>query len=255
MAKKVKLTAELREVHGKQVSQLRRKHLIPGIFYGKGAKNISLQFNEKDLVKVLSTAAGFNVIIDLTIKDAKGEQLESVIPQDVQVNALTDKVEHVDLRKIDLKEKIVTKVPVRLVGTAPGVKQGGILVHNLHEVEIKCLPTEIPSSIDIDISGLMDIGAAIKIGEVKFPENVETMHLYPDQVAVAVLAPKQEEEVVAAAPLAEGVEPELVGEKGKKEKEGEEGAPAAAEGKIEKGKEAEAKKPEAKKPEAKKEGK
>ncbi|MBU0580672.1 MAG: 50S ribosomal protein L25 [Candidatus Margulisbacteria bacterium] len=250
MAKKVNLNAGIREEVGKKVKNLRLKGIVPGIFYGKGNKNINLEINEKDLKKALSTEAGFNVIINLTIKDAKGEQNESVIPQDVQVNPITDKVEHVDFRKIDLKEKITTKVPVHLVGIAPGVKLGGILVHQLHEVEIRCLPTDIPAHIDIDITSLADIGAVIKVGEIKFPEKVEALHLHPEQTAVAVLAPKKEEEVVAA-PLEASAEPEVIG-KGKVE--GEEGAEAGTGEKAEKGKEAEAKKSgaEEKKTESKK---
>ncbi|MFC1517804.1 50S ribosomal protein L25 [Candidatus Margulisiibacteriota bacterium] len=261
MSKTIKLKAETREDLGtSKAKRLRAKKLVPGIFYGKGAKNISLQFEEKSLKKALSTDAGLNVIMELTIKTAKGEQTESVIPQDVQFNALNDSLEHIDLRKINLKEKIVTKVPVRLVGDAPGVKTGGILVQHFNELELKCLPTDIPSHIDIDISGMADIGATIKVGEVKLPGNIEALHLHPEHVAVALMAPKKEEEP-EVAPLEEGVEPEVIG---KDKEEGEEGAEAAVEGKgeekgkekgqekgKEKGKEAEAKKPAEKKAEKK----
>lgn len=253
MAHQVKLIAEEREDLGSgKVKRLRQEGLVPGIFYGKGEKNINLQMKAKDLQKVLSTEAGLNVIINLTIKSKKGEIVEPAFPQDVQINALTDKLEHIDLRKINLKEKITTKVRVRLTGEAPGIKQGGILIQQLHEIEIKCLPTDIPSSIDINISGLDNIGSALKAGEIKFPENVEPLGLQADQVAVAVLAPKKEEEVVAA-PLEQGVEPEVIG----KGLEAKEAAEAGAEGKVEakapeKGKEKEAK-AEPKKAEEKKE--
>ncbi len=253
MSKQVNITVEERTLSSKgTMHKLRDSGLVPGIFYGKDVKqNIMLTFVEKDLRKALHTEAGLNVILNLTIKTAKGEQVEAVIPQDVTFHPITDRIEHIDLRKINLKEKITTKVPIKLVGTAPGVALGGILVQQMYEVEVRCLPTEIPSSITIDISSLDKVNIFLKAGEIKFPANVEPLHLHAEQAVVSIMAPKKEEDLTVA-PLEQSAEPELLKTKGKEGEEEEGAAPAAGEKAPEKGKEAEGKKPEGKKPEAKK---
>jgi large subunit ribosomal protein L25 len=226
-SKTVDITAEEREIKTKgTVKALRASGYVPAIFYGKGVKeNISLKVNEKELNKALSSEAGLNVILNLTMKTKKGEQTEAVIPQDVQIGPISDRVEHIDFRQVNLKEKITTKVPVRMTGTAPGVALGGILVQQLHEIEVKCLPMDIPAQFTIDVSVLATVNSVIKVGEIKFPENVEPLHFHPEQVAVAVVPPKEEKVEVETAPLEQSAEPELIKTKGKEVKEGEEVAP------------------------------
>ncbi len=241
MSNTVAITAEEREITTKgATNKLRDSGFVPAVFYGKDVKeNISLFVSEKDLRKALKTEAGLNVILNLTIKTKKGEHTEAAIPQDVQINAMSDRIEHIDLRKINLKEKITTKVRVRVVGTSPAVALGGILTQQLHEVELKCLPMDIPSQITIDISGLATVGSVIKVAEITFPANVEPLHLHPEQTAVAIVAVKEEKvEETTAAPLEQSAEPELIKTKGKEDKEGEAGAEGAA-------KDAEAKAPKA----------
>jgi large subunit ribosomal protein L25 len=229
------LVADVREITTKgDLKAMRSNGFMPGIFYGKGVENVNLKLSEKEVKKILHTDAGRNVIINLSIKGEKGEQKETVIPQDVQVNPLTDLVEHIDLRQINLKEAITTAVAVRLIGTAGAVKKGGILVQNLHHVDVKCLPTDIPPHIDIDITILEEIGNVVKVAEIKFPENIEVLHLHPEQTAVAIMSPRKEVEPdPAEAAAEESVEAEVVGGKGKEEAEGEAKADAKPEAKEE----------------------
>ena len=216
------LVAEVREITTKgDLKAMRSNGFVPGIFYGEGVENVNLKLSEKEVKKILHTDAGRNVIIHLSIKSEKGEQKETVIPQDVQVNPLTDMVDHIDLRQINLKEAITTSVEVRLIGIAGAIKKGGVLMQNLHQVDVKCLPTDIPPHIDIDISILEDLGDVVKVSEIKFPDNIEVLHLHPEQTAVAIMSPRKEVETEETEAGAESAEPEVVGGKGKEEADGE----------------------------------
>ena len=214
--KTVPLKANVREGLGKQkVKQLRKEKNIPAIVYGHGTKPTPIEVTLDDFKKIIHTKAGENVIISLSITGSKGAE-KTVVIKEIQYNPVTDAIQHVDFNAISLTEKIKVKIPVHVKGEAPGVKEGGILDLVHHEVEVECLPTNIPERIDYDVSG-MGIGDSVHVKELTFPSGV-VPHLSLDEVVIAIHAPKAEE---AAATEEAPSEPEVITKK--KDKEGEEG--------------------------------
>jgi large subunit ribosomal protein L25 len=219
----LELSAKKRDQFGKQsAKQIRTQGLVPAIYYGKGIENIALTVDHFKLDRSLRTEAGMNAIINLDIEGNK----QVTIVHEIEEDPLTGKILHVDFMHIDVKQKIKADVPVKIIGTAPGVKKGGILAVHLHHISIKCLPLEIPGHFDIDVSALEDIGSAAYVKEIKVPANVEILTRL-DEAVVAVSGVKEEklDEIPAAG--AEAAMPEVI-EKGKKDKEGDDAAASAA---------------------------
>ncbi len=213
--KTVPLKASLREEIGKQkMKKLRRDKRIPAVVYGHGTKATSIAVSQEDFLRVIHTKAGENVIIQLDVDGPKKFE-KTVVIKEIQHSPTTDAIQHVDFNAISLTEKIKVKVPLHVKGEAPCLKEGGVLDVVHHEIEVECLPTNIPERLDADISALK-IGDSIHIRELVFPSGV-VPQFEPDEVVVAVHAPKAEE----AAPAAEegAAEPEVIGKK--KEAEGE----------------------------------
>ncbi len=225
--KTVPLKASLREGIGKQkVKHIRLKKRIPAVVYGHGIKATSIEVGQDDFLKVIHTKAGENVIIQLDVDGPKKFE-KTVVIKEIQHSPTTDAIQHVDFNAISLTEKIKVKVPIHVKGEAPGIKEGGVLDLVHHEIEVECLPTNIPERIDADISALK-IGDSIHLRELVFPSGVVPQ--FPqDEVMVAIHAPKAE---VAPEAAEEGAaEPEVIG---KKKEEGEEGEVPAPELKQEK---------------------
>lgn len=220
--KTIELQAKTRVTDGtRKARAVRRNEGIPAIVYGHGMKPLSIEVPERAFLKAIHTKAGANVLITLQVEGVKLKESTCRIKA-IQSNPVSDKVDHVDFMVISMTERITVKVPVILhhVEDAPGVKEGGVmdLVHR--EIEVECLPTQIPEKIDIDVK-IMKINDAIHVQELVLPEGVKCM-LPAEEVVFAIHAPRQE----TAAPAAEEGEaagPEVI-EKGKKDKEGEEGA-------------------------------
>ncbi len=244
--KTIELKVEIRETVGKKATKaVRRAEKIPAILYGRTTKPTALVVGQKEFHRVTHTKAGANVLINLQVEGSKTKKDSTCLIKDVQRDPVTDLIYHVDFTAVSLTEKIRIKVPLSIKDAeqAVGVKEGGVLDLVHHEIEVECLPTEIPERIETSVKHLK-IGDAIHLKELEFPPNVTPL-LEADEVVVALHPPRKEEE----APAAEGAaEPEVI-EKGKKEKP-EEGAEAGAPEKAEK---APAPKPEksAEKPEKK----
>ena len=222
--KTVPLKASRRTKLGKQPSkQARRKKQIPAIVYGSGIKATPVEVQREAFERVISTKVGENVIINLKVADKPAFE-KTVVIKEIQHHPVTDAIDHVDFNAISLKEKIKVKVPLHIVGESAGVKEGGVLDVIQHEMEVECLPTDIPGRLDADISALK-IGDSLRTHELAFPEGVVPM-LTEDEIVVAVHAPKIEEEPV---PEEMPTEPELIGKKEKEE--GEEVAPTEEPGK------------------------
>lgn len=232
---KVTLSADLRMGIGKSEARSMRKiGKIPAVVYRGGKIGMNIQVDSKALWHALHTGAGENAIITLDINDEKGKEVKkTVMVREVQLDPVTDKLMHVDFHEISLKEKIKVKVPVIVKGEAKGVlEQKGIMNQVMWEIEVECLPTDIPARIEIKADNLM-IGDAIHLSEVVVPKEVVVVG-DPNQVVVTVTVQKAEEEVKeAVVEGAEAVEPELI-KKGKKEEEGEEGEESEEGGKAEK---------------------
>jgi large subunit ribosomal protein L25 len=161
--KTVPIQAEPRERIGKgSARSTRRDGRIPGVLYGQG-ETIPISIDRKEFVKAMVEAHGENVIFDLAVT---GRKPMIAIAREVQHDPISRNAIHVDFLHISMTHKINVKVPVRLVGTPEGVKNfGGILEHGARELEVLCLPAEIPSHIDVDVSALM-IGESIHVSEI-----------------------------------------------------------------------------------------
>lgn len=213
------IKGEKREFFGKnEARRVRSKGQIPAILYGKGIENVPLTLEKKDIFTILKSETGENTIFKV-VYDA--EKIDTMI-KDFQLDPVTDEILHVDLIHIAMDKEIRVTVSFDLVGEAVGVKaEGGFVDFITREVEIECLPGNIPESIEIDISNL-HLNHTIKIGDVVPPEGVKIID-DPASVIVLIGAPTREEEVVVEEAEEEEIiskeeEPELI----KKEKEEEE---------------------------------
>ena len=218
---KITLKAIERTDFGKGPSkQLRKEGMIPAIVYHQGEDGVKMAIDRTGLWHALHTSAGENAIIALDIKrgEGGGGTEKTVIVKEVQKDPINDSIIHVDFQEISLKEKIQVNVPVVLKGDAKGVtEEGGVLSQVEWELEVECLPTDIPESIDIHVEDLM-IGDAIHIKDLRREGDFVFM-AEPDQMIVTVTPPQEiEEEEEEGLEEAAGEEPELI-KKGKKEEE------------------------------------
>ncbi len=182
-----------RQILGKKVKRLRRGGVTPANIYGHNVQSVAIQVPTGDLRHVLQTA-GRNDIVYLRLD---GEEARPTFVRDVQHNPVSDAILHVDFLQISLKEKVRLDVPLHLVGLAPAVDTlGGILMHGLDHITVEALPTEVPSFIEVDVSGLEDIDQALHVSDVQIPSGV-TVLTDPDQVIAKVSPPALEREVAA----------------------------------------------------------
>ena len=221
--KELVLEAEKRTLSTKGANnEMRRQGRVPAIVYGEKQEALALTVDEKKLQLAIHSERGRNALITLHIEKAE----TPVLVKEIQRNAISRAILHVDFHRVSLKKKVEASVPVHVKGEAPGVKLGGgVLEHLVREVRVRCLPTEIPASLDADVSALQ-IGQAIRAKDLKLPEGVELL-LDLEGMIINIVAPTILEEPVApgAATEATSTEPEVI-KKGKVE-EGEEGATAA----------------------------
>jgi large subunit ribosomal protein L25 len=200
---RITLDANPRSVVGKKVRFMRRNGIIPVNVFGHNVSSQALEVEEKALERALSRA-GTNALITLAIAGA--DDSRPVLIRSYQRKPTSGKLLHVDLYQVSMTEKIRTEVPLVLVGTAPGVSMGGVLLKNLDSVEIECLPSDLVSAIEVDISFLAEINQAIQVSDLTIGQAI-TILTQPETVIVKIMAPEKEEveEVAAeaAAPVAE----------------------------------------------------
>ena len=171
---KSELNVETRVRIGKGGSRkVRRDGLVPAVVYGKGIEALNLRLDPKALQQAVATEAGWNTLITLK-GDGPFDGLV-VILKDMQIDAIRRDTKHVDFLAIDLKKALAVMVPVQPVGKSQGEVEGGTLQLVRHELEVYCLPTNIPTSIEVDVTALT-VGDSIHIDEVTFPEGVESQH-------------------------------------------------------------------------------
>jgi len=220
--------------------RLRRSGMVPAVVYGAGQQAQAITVDPKEMLRILHSDTGHNSIFDLTLDGSSAK----VMIVDWQYEPIKGALMHVDLKRIAMDKVLRVRVPVLLKGEAPGVKvQGGILEQILREVEIECLPADIPSHVDAEVGHLM-FGHVLRVSEL--PHGGKLKFITDENQPVAhVIAVK--EHVEAAPAAAEGAEaaaapaePEVI-KKGKQEAEGEAAAGEKAE-KPEKGEKAEKKK-------------
>jgi len=214
---KVILKVEKREEVGKsQVKKLRKESIIPAVCYKDGKEPINLKINAGDFSKVLQTRAGENVLLTLEIDKVKALNGATVIIKEMQTHPLSEKVVHVDFKEISLTEKITVKVPVTSHGEAQEVvSEGGLIEHAIWEIEVECLPTQIPEKIEAEVSG-MKIGDTIFVKDLPIPPGVKVLN--DPELVVLTAKPPAKEEVKPEIPEEGLEEPEVI-EKGKKKEE------------------------------------
>lgn len=201
-----KLVAEKREGSGKGVARkLRAAGRVPAVLYGQGADPVSLSVDARELLHLMHTGAGANVLVDLIVD---GEE-HLAMPREVQRDHIKGRFFHVDFLAVSRTQRITVNVPVRLVGDSVGVKAGGVLEHHLWEVQVECLPTEVPEAIETDVSDL-EIGDSVKVAELRAPEGAVILS-NPEDSVVAVAQP-QARDVELEEEAAEAVEGEVAEE-------------------------------------------
>lgn len=233
---KIELEAQKREESGKKLKAVRREGLIPAVVYGRKIKPLSIVIDGKNFIRtILRSEAGMNAIVSLKVAGEKTKAIP-VLTHEVQRDPLTDEILHVDFRHIVMDEAIKTRVHIELIGLPIGVKEtGGVLVSGLREVEVECLPTDIPDKYEIDVSELK-IGDSLHVSDLAQVAKVKILTT-PTEMIANCSPPTKEEvapapiptpEEVAAAAAAAPEAAEAVAEEKVKEKSAPGAAPAKA---------------------------
>lgn len=210
-----------------RVHRLRKLAILPAVVYGEAKKSLSIQLIARDLLHLMRVHKGESFVITLRIKDGAQSEDKSVLIKQIQHDPVSDELIHIDFHEISLTKTIRVKVAVVAIGEAIGVKQdGGVLDHTMWELEVECLPAQIPEVIEVDVSNLK-IGDALHIKDLSLPPGVKVLS-DPQATVLAVSMPTKEappaaEEALAAEAKAE---PEVIKEK--KEKAEGAGSEAAA---------------------------
>lgn len=206
-----KLKVEKREGTGKGVTRkMRSSGRIPAVLYGHGEETRTLSVDAHELELLMQRVHIENTIIQLKIG---GERREvKALAREVQRHPHRPVILHVDFMQIHAGEKVTVEVPIRLVGQAPGVKAGGMMQHSLTELEVRCLPDDIPDYLEISVEG-MDVGDSRHVGQIALPAGVEST-IDAERTICSVIPPQAgvaeptAEEVVEE--VVEGGEPEVI---------------------------------------------
>jgi large subunit ribosomal protein L25 len=221
----VTLNVSKREGTGKGVARrIRAAGKVPAVVYGRGMDPVSIEVDRREFVHALTTDAGTNVLLSLELD---GEKI-TTLARELQRDPVKGTLLHADFVKVDLKVEIEVEVPLHLVGEALGVKEGGVLEHPLFTVHVRCLPTDVPESIELDISN-MNIGDSMRVSDLSAGREFQIIN-DPDTVVAHIAAPISEEELAAMEAAVEGEAPEEEAAEAAEVAEGEEGEAGPAEG-------------------------
>jgi large subunit ribosomal protein L25 len=208
---KVVLKATKREVLGRKVGALRRAGKLPAVLYGHGIESTPVMLDAHEAALSLSHLTSSS----LMMIDLDGKEYPALV-REKQRDYLKNRLLHVDFQVISMTEKITTKVGIELTGTAPAVKAfSAVIVTVLNELEIECMPQDLPERVVIDISGLAEVGAAIHVRDVVIADRVKILD-DPAETIVVASATREEKAVVEEAPAEEEAAPEEA-EPGKKD--------------------------------------
>jgi large subunit ribosomal protein L25 len=219
MKKDITITAEPRDTRGKnEARRLRARGLAPAVVYGAGKDSVAVAVNPREVNKILHSATGHNTIFEVNIKTV---ETSPVMMVDWQLDPVKDTLLHVDLKRIDMTKRIVVKVPVHTEHEPRGVKeQSGLFEIVSREIEIECLPDDIPEAFTVDVRQLM-LHQSVRASEIPMSGSMKLVS-HGDTVICHVVALRAATEAApdaeAAAPAA-AAEPEVI-KKGKKEEEG-----------------------------------
>jgi large subunit ribosomal protein L25 len=211
----VVIQANHREVIGKKVKVLRHQGLLPAVVYGHGVDSLPITLDMREANRVLDRLSPSALVV----VDIEGDQHYTLV-RDKQRNPIVGSITHVDFQAVSLTEKVRADLNINLVGEAPALEAYfGILVQNLEQLSIECLPKDLPNRIDVDVSGLEEISDSLLVSDLVVPDGVEILNDLEDVVVVVVAQAAEEEE--EEVELEEEIEPEVV-ERGKIEEEEEE---------------------------------
>ena len=212
MIKNVVVEVEPRTGTGKnECRRIRAGGSVPGILYGLDRPPFPVAVNPRRIKEVLSLESGKNTIFTLAL--AGQDKTRSAMIRELQRDPVSEDLIHVDFVRVDLARSVTVKVPVRLLGVPEGVKtEGGVLEFVLREIEVECLPADIPEHLDVDVSGL-HLNQHVAVSVLTVPDKVEILD-DPGAIICVVAAPREEEAPVAVEAPAEVAEPE-VAKKGK----------------------------------------
>ena len=181
----VEVPVDVRQVGNKRdAGRLRRDGILPGVVYGRGTDGVAMQVNGRDLRSRVGSLEGSHVLRFKSVADSLDGRL--VLIKNVQYHPVTHAVAHIDFYEVDVTRKITVMVGLHFVGRAEGVVHGGVLQPIVRDLEVECLPMDIPAQIDVDVSSL-EIGHALKAGDLTLPPDV--VNHTPDLTLVSVLAP------------------------------------------------------------------
>jgi large subunit ribosomal protein L25 len=200
----MKLTVQKREITGKKVKNLRALGLVPATIFGPKRPSENIQIVKKDFLKLFKDV-GYNKFFDLEIESEKPVK---VLVKEIQKHPITDNLLTVGIYHVDENRKLTVDVPVVFVGDSPAVKQNlGFLIQKMNSIAIDCLPKDLPSAFEVDISILDTPGAAISVGDIKLSEDVSLNSNMDPTSAIVYIGTSQKEEAVAkteeAAPVAD----------------------------------------------------
>jgi large subunit ribosomal protein L25 len=202
---KRKLKAKLRDRTGKEyVKKLRKDGVLPAVLYGPHLKkSLPLEVDMKELRSFLSQSDKAK-IITLEITDQKTDKQHDVIIKDSQWDLIKGDLQHLDFYAVTRGETVTTTVPISFVGKSQGEKIGGIVEHLVRELDLECLPKDLPSIIEVDITPL-GLGDSLSVGDVKVPSGIKVL-THPQEVVVSVVLPAKEEVKVEEKEAVEEVE-------------------------------------------------
>jgi len=191
---KLSLKAQVRKILGRKIKNLRKQGILPGNIFGKHVKSQAVSVNEKEFEAVF-TKVGETGLLNLMVDSEK----RPVLIHNIARHPVSEKILHVDFLQVDLKEKVVAKVPLVTIGEAKAVKdKAGVLLTLLSEVEVEALPSDLPEKIEYDVTNLTNVGELIKVGNLKVSDKVKILtDNNLDIVKVAPLVSKEAEKMAA----------------------------------------------------------
>jgi large subunit ribosomal protein L25 len=199
------LKATTRATRGKGAARkLRAEGRVPGVFYGHGVDAVAISLSSRDLLHFFHANRGGATVVDLDVEGT----VHMVIPREIQKDYLRGSYLHIDFLEVRRDEKVKMSIEIHEIGEAPGVKTGGVIEHHLREVEIECLPGDVPEQLEADISAL-ELGDMLRVGDLSVPSGVEFL-TDPTTPVISVVTPaalRTEADLALpgeeAAPLAE----------------------------------------------------
>ncbi len=199
------IKAKERQILGKKVKKLRKQGQIPAVVYGGDIESTPIKIDKSEFIDIYKKA-GESTLVDLVMEN---KEAGKILFGDIQFDPVTDEILHVDLKQIDLTEKITATVQIETVGESPAEKSGeGFVLTLSDEVEIRCLPTDLPNKIEVDVSELEEVGEGITFAELDIDKEKLKIVDQEEDALVIKIAPAEMEELEELEEVA--VEPEEV---------------------------------------------